>query len=66
MKLNIEKAKNLVGKKIDCKVRRFGYYPMEVVEINNKLYLKDTHNVCMPIPERENDFNCQDYDFVVD
>lgn len=66
MKLNIERAKNLVGKKIDCKVRRFGYYPMKVIEINGKLHVKDAVGVCMQIPDKETDFNCHDYDFVVD
>ncbi|HHV09988.1 MAG TPA: hypothetical protein GXX75_06900 [Clostridiales bacterium] len=66
MKLNIAKAKELVGKKIDCKVRRFGYYPMEIKERDGELYLKDAVGVCMPIPEREDDFNCHDYDFIID
>lgn len=66
MKLYKEKAKELIGKKIDCKVRRFGYYPMEIKEIDGELYLKDTNGVCMKIPEKEDDFNCHVYDFVVD
>ena len=56
----------LVGKKIDCHKRRFGYYPMEIVEMDGKLYVKDANGVCMPIPEKETDFNCQDFDFVVE
>lgn len=66
MKLYTGNAKELVGKKIDCHVRRFGYYPMEVKQWENgELYVKDTNGVCMPIPEREDDFNCQHFDFVI-
>ena len=66
MKLYQDNAKEFVGKKIDCKVRRFGYYPMTVIEINGELYVKDAVGVCMPIPEKETDFNCHDYDFAID
>lgn len=65
MKLYLGNAKDIVGKKIDCKVRRFGYYPMEVKERDGQLYVKDSNGVCMPIPEREDDFNCHDFDFVI-
>ena len=60
------KCKELVGKKIDCYKRRFGYYPMEVIEINGVPYVKDAVGVCMPIPEKETDFNCTDFDFVIE
>ena len=66
MRLYQGNAKELVGKKIDCKVRRFGYYPMTVIEINGELYVKDAAGVCMPIPEKETDFNCHWFDFVID
>ena len=66
MRLYQDNAKELVGKKIDCHIRRFGYYPMEIIEIKGELYLKDANDVCMPIPEKETDFNCQDFDFVID
>lgn len=66
MKLYQGNAKDLVGKSIDCYHRRFGYYPMKVIEINGKLYVKDACGVCMPIPEKETDFNCQSFDFVID
>jgi hypothetical protein len=66
MKLYQGNAKELVGKKIDCKIRRFGCYPMEVKEMNGELYVIDANGVCMPIPEKETDFNCQYFDFVVD
>ena len=56
MKLYQGNAKELVGKKIDCYKRRFGYYPMEVIEINGVPYVKDAVGVCMPIPEKETDF----------
>ena len=66
MKLYQGNAKELVGKKIDRNIRMFGYYPMEVVEINGELLVKDVLGVCMPIPKKENDFNCVDFDFVLD
>ena len=66
MKLYKVIAKDLVGKKIDCHVRRFGYYPMEVFECDGEYYVKDAVGVCMPIPEEEDNFNCHWFDFVVD
>lgn len=66
MKLYQGNAKELVGKKIDRNKRFFGYYPMEVIEVNGKLLVKDAAGVCMPIPEKENDFNCVNFDFVLD
>lgn len=66
MKLYQGNAKDLVVKKIDCKVRRFGYYPMTVIEINGELYVKDAVGACMSIPEKETDFNCHWFDFVID
>lgn len=66
MKLYKENAKQLIGKKIDCKVRRFGYYPMTVKEFNGELYVTDAVGVTMPVPERDTDFNCHDFDFVID
>lgn len=56
MKLYKGNAKELVGKKIDCRHRRFGYYPMTVIEINGELYVKDAVGVCMPIPEKRDRF----------
>lgn len=66
MKLYQGNAKQLIGKKIDRYRRRFGYYPMTVVEINREAYVRDANGVCMPIPEKETDFNCQDFDFVIE
>ncbi|MGN0400901.1 MAG: hypothetical protein ACI4HQ_01410 [Acetatifactor sp.] len=66
MKLYQGNAKELVGKKIDRHHRIFGYYPMEVIEIKGELFVKDNNGVCMPIPEKETDFNCHDFDFVID
>lgn len=66
MKLYKENARKLVGKKIDCYRRLLGYYPMTVVEINGELYVRDAIGVCMPIPEKETDFNCQRFDFVIE
>ena len=45
MKLYQGNAKDLIGKQIDCKVRRFGYYPMAVIEIKGELYVKDAVGV---------------------
>lgn len=66
MKLYQGNAKELIGKRIDCHKRLFGYYPMTILEIKGELYVKDAIGVCMPIPEKETDFNCQDFDFVID
>lgn len=66
MRLCQGNARELVGKKIDRHRRMFGYYPMTVIEINGELYVKDAVDVCMPIPEEENDFNCVNFDFVID
>ena len=43
-----------------------GYYPMEVIEIGGIPYVKDAVGVCMPIPEKEDDFNCHHFDVVID
>ena len=66
MRLCKKNAEKLVGKKVDRNLRIFGYYPIEIVKINGELYAKDAVEVCSPIPENENDFNCYNYDFVVD
>ncbi len=66
MRLYKEAANKLVGKKVDRKRRMFGHYPIEIVKINGELYAKDANGVCSPIPENENDFNCYNYDFVID
>lgn len=63
MKLYQGNAKKLVGKRIDCYRRRFGCYPMTVVERKGELFVIDAAGVCMPIPEKETDFNCVDFDF---
>lgn len=66
MKLYQGNAKDLVGKKIDCMVRILGYYPMQIIEINGELHVKDAVGICMPIPEKETDFNCKYFDFIID
>lgn len=66
MRLCKKNAEKLVGKKVDRKCRIFGYYPIDIVKINGELYSKDANGACSPIPESENDFNCYNYDFVVD
>lgn len=62
--LTLEIAKKNVGKYIDCYTRRFGYYPMQIIEINGILYLKDRTETCMQIPESKTDFNCHTYDYI--
>lgn len=66
MRLYQGNARELIGKKIDRHRRMFGYYPMTVKEINGELHVIDAVGVCMPIPEKEDDFNCINYDFVID
>ena len=65
MRLYQGNAKELVGKKIDCNRRIGGCYPMKVIEISGIPYVKDAVGVCMPIPEKETDFNCVHFDFIV-
>lgn len=55
-----------MGKKIDLERRIGGYYPMEVIEIGGIPYVKDAVGVCMPIPDKEDDFNSVHFDFVID
>lgn len=65
MRLYQGNAKELVGKKIDLERRIGGYYPMEVIEIDGILYVKDAVGVCMPIPDKEDDFNSVHFDFII-
>lgn len=66
MKLCKENAKGLIGKRVDCYKRRFGYYPLIIKQkIDGTLYTKNNLGVCVDIPERESNFNCYDFDFVV-
>jgi hypothetical protein len=66
MRLYQGNAKEIVGKKIDLVRRMGGYYPMKVIEIGGIPYVKDAAGVCMPIPEKEDDFNSVHFDFVID
>lgn len=66
MRLYQGNAKELVGKKIDCHRRMGGCYPMEIIEFDGIPHVVDAAGVCMPIPEREDDFNCCNFDFVID
>ena len=66
MRLYQGNAKELVGKKIDLVRRIGGCYPMEVIEIGGIPYVKVAVGVCMPIPEKEDDFNSVHFDFVID
>lgn len=45
MRLYQGNAKDMVGKKIDCHKRRFGYYPMEVIEMNGEYFSAMCYNV---------------------
>lgn len=63
MRLYQGNAKKLVGKKIDCYRRTGGCYPMEIIEMGGVPHVIDAVGVCMPIPEKENDFNCTHFDY---
>ena len=63
MRLYQGNAKKLVGKKIDCYRRMGGSYPMETIEMGGIPYVKDAVGVCMPIPEKEEDFNATHFDY---
>ena len=66
MRLYIEKAKELIGQRVDCYKRMFGNYPLIIKQREDgTIYTKDTCGVCCDVPERENDFNCYHYDFIV-
>lgn len=66
MKLCIKNAKELIGQRVDCNKRMFGQYPLIIKQRKDgTIYTKDTHGVCCDVPEREDDFNCYYYDFVV-
>lgn len=66
MRLYKGNAEKIVGKKIDMNRRMGGCYPMEVVKTNGELYVIDAAGVRMLIPEKEDDFNCFGFDFVID
>ena len=36
---------------------------MEIIEINGIPHVKDAVGVCMPIPEKEEDFNATHFDY---
>ena len=57
MYLTTENYKEFLGKKIDSPSHHFHYYPLEVIEINGKPYYKDSHCVCMAIPETKDKCN---------
>lgn len=63
MRLYQGNAKKLVGKKIDCYRRIGGCYPMEIIEFGGIPHVKDAVGVCMPIPEKEEDFNATNFDY---
>lgn len=66
MKLYIENAKKLIGQRVDCYKRMFGQYPLIIKQRKDgTIYAKDTHGVCCDVPEKESDFNCYYFDFVV-
>lgn len=66
MKLCVENAKELIGHRVDCYKRMFGNYPLIIKQRDDgTIYTKDTHGVCCDVPEKESDFNCSYFDFVV-
>lgn len=64
MKLTLDIAEKNVGKYIDRYRRFLGYYPMKIVDINGEIMLEDAVGVCMPIPKKDTDLNCQDFDYI--
>ena len=64
MKLTLEIAEKNVGKYIDSYRRFFGCYPMKIVNVNGQFLLEDACGVCTPIPEKDTDFDCQDFDCI--
>lgn len=66
MQLTQENAHLYEGKKLDAHKRRFHYYPLEVKKINGKWMVKDRVGVCMPIPDKKDDFNRIDFDYIVE
>lgn len=64
MKLTLEIAEKNVGKYIDSYRRFFGCYPMKIVNVNGQILLEDACGVCTPIPEKDTDFDCQDFDYI--
>lgn len=36
---------------------------MEIIEMGGVPHVIDAVGVCMPIPEKENDFNCTHFDY---
>ena len=64
MKLTLDIAKKNVGKYIDRYRRFLGHYPMKIVNVNGEVMLESAAGACMPIPEKDTDFNCQDFDYI--
>ncbi len=65
MKLTQKIAEANVGKYIDCYKRMLGIYPYQIIRgKSGELLLKDRIGVCSPIPEKDTDFNCQDFDYM--
>lgn len=58
-----EIAEKNVGKYIDCYVRKFGYYPKQIIKPNNRCMLKDPNDVCTPIEDSGFNSTCYDYMF---
>ncbi len=65
MRLTKENAYQYEGKKLDANVRRFHYYPLEVIKINGEYAVKDSVGVCTRIPPEKDLFNRVDFDFIV-
>ena len=66
MKLYVENAKELIGQRVDCYKRMFGQYPLIIKQREDgTIYTKDITGTCCDVPEKEKDFNCYYFDFVV-
>lgn len=60
--ITLETAPELLGKTVDCFVRKAHYYPLKVVQMKNgRHFIIDRNGVAMPISESEH----IPYDFIV-
>ena len=65
MRITTENAHLYLGKRLDARKRRFHYYPLKVIKIKDKYYVKDGVGVCIPVPEENDKFNAIYFDFII-
>lgn len=60
--ITLETAPDLLGKTVDCFVRKGHYYPLKVVQMKSgRYFIVDINSVAMPISENDH----ITYDFIV-